>query len=179
MSRIGQIEALLSLLLLAIVLLSFNHRIGHWVLIGILLSLGVLFKFSFVYTLPALGIWFVYRHISLRNLFTALGVFTVLIGGAIGFYFIPRAEQLVFFLDYFQNDYYSSTDLLDPRGWVLRLAWLPEKMTIASPIATLLISGILIHLGKGLIPARKTGLLMLLGSCLFFLLFSDFSDYKF
>jgi 4-amino-4-deoxy-L-arabinose transferase-like glycosyltransferase len=176
MSRIGQIEALLSLLLLAIVLLSFNHRIGHWVLIGILMATGVLFKFSFVYSLPALGIWFVYRHISLRNLFTALGVFSLLIALAIGLYFFPRLEQLIFFLDYFKNDYYSSADLLDPRGWVLRLAWLPEKMTIASPIASLLISGILIHLGKGQIPARKTGLLVLLASCLFFLLFSDFSD---
>lgn len=176
MSRIGQIEALLSLFLLAIVLLSYCNRIGYWVLIGVLMALGVLFKFSFVYTLPALGTWFIYRHISLRNLFTALGVFAVLIGGAIGFYFIPRAEQLVFFLDYFQNDYYSSADLLDPRGWVLRLAWLPEKMTVASPFTTLLISGICIHLGKGQLPARKTGLLVLLGSCLFFLLFSDFSD---
>jgi hypothetical protein len=59
---------------------------------------------------------------------------------------------------------------------VLRLAWLPEKRFVTNPLNVLLISAILIRLGQGSMPIRRSGIASLLAISIVFLLGSDFSD---
>jgi hypothetical protein len=59
---------------------------------------------------------------------------------------------------------------------VLRLAWLPEKRFVTNPLNVLLISAILIRLGQGRMPIRRSGIASLLAISIVFLLGSDFSD---
>jgi hypothetical protein len=176
LSRIGHIEAMLSMLLLLIVYLSFSTNRNHWFLIGFLMLLGILFKFSFVYFICALFAWFLFRGIRLKNIFRALSV--IFIGGCISYviYFYPN--RLVFqpFYSYFSASFYSIEQLLDPRGWLLRLAWLPEKNFVTNPLNVILISAIFIRLGQGRMPIRRTGIASLLFISILFLLGSDFSD---
>jgi hypothetical protein len=80
------------------------------------------------------------------------------------------------FYSYFSASFYSIGQLLDPRGWVLRLAWLPEKDFVTNPLNVILISTILIRLGQGRMPIRRTGIASLLFISMLFLLGSDFSD---
>jgi hypothetical protein len=80
------------------------------------------------------------------------------------------------FYSYFSASFYSIEQLLDPRGWLLRLAWLPEKNFVTNPLNVILISAILIRLGQGRMPNRRTGIASLLAISIVFLLGSDFSD---
>jgi 4-amino-4-deoxy-L-arabinose transferase-like glycosyltransferase len=176
LSRIGQIEAMLSFILLLIVYLSYSSNGGHWLLIGFLMLLGILFKFSFVFFSGALFTWFLFRGIHLKKILLALSVCFVL--GCLGyvFYFYPNRQVFQPFYSYFSASFYSIGQLLDPRGWVLRLAWLPEKDFITNPLNVILISAILIRIGQGRMPIRRTGIASLLFISILFLLGSDFSD---
>jgi hypothetical protein len=91
-------------------------------------------------------------------------------------YFFPNRQEFQPFYAYFSASYYSIEQLLDPRGWVLRLAWLPEKDFVTNPLNVILISTILIRLGQGSMPIRRTGIASLLAISIVFLLGSDFSD---
>ncbi len=176
MSRIGHVEALLSFMLILIALLSFHTKATTWFVIGILLTCALLIKLSFIYFLPALGSWFLYRHIGIKNLLVAFVTFFLLSSLSYLFYFYPFNQDFEQFNAYFSKSYYPIHQLLDPRGWFIRLAWLPEKLSVTTPMNCLLISGILIRIGQGTLPSRKTGFASLAALCLFFLLFSDFSD---
>jgi 4-amino-4-deoxy-L-arabinose transferase-like glycosyltransferase len=176
LSRIGQIEAMLSFILLLIVFLSYSNKRIIWLLIGVLMLIGVLFKFSFVYFSGALFTWFLFRGIRLKNIFRALSV--IVFGGCISYVIYFYQNRLVFqpFYLYFSASFYSIEQLLDPRGWLLRLAWLPEKSFITNPLNVILITSILIRLGQGRMPNRRTGIASLLAISIVFLLGSDFSD---
>ena len=176
LSRIGHIEAMLSMFLLLIVYLSYSTNRNHWFLIGFLMLLGILFKFSFVYFICALFTWFLFRGLRLKNIFRALSV--IVIGGCISYVIYFYQNRLVFqpFYSYFSASFYSIEQLLDPRGWLLRLAWLPEKNFVTNPLNVILISAIIIRLGQGRMPNRRTGIASLLAISIVFLLGSDFSD---
>jgi hypothetical protein len=176
LSRIGHTEAMLSFLLLLMVYLSYSTIRGYWLLIGILMHLGILFKLSFVYFACALFIWFIFRGIHLKKILLALSVFVF--GGCISYviYFYPNRQVFQPFYMYFSASYYSMEQLLDPRGWLMRLAWLPEKNFVTNPLSVILISAILIRLGQGRMPIRRTGIASLIVISILFLLGSDFSD---
>jgi hypothetical protein len=175
-SRIGHIEAMLSFLLLLIVFLSYSNKRNIWLLIGILMLIGVLFKFSFVYNVIALFTWFLFRGIHLKKILLALIVCFVL--GCLSYviYFYPNRQAFQPFYTYLSASFYSIEQLLDPRGWLLRLAWLPEKIFVTNPLNVILISAVLIRLGQGRIPFRRTGIASLIVISILFLLGSDFSD---
>ena len=176
LSRLGHTEAMLSFLLILIVYLSYSFNRSHWFLIGFLMLVGILFKFSFVYFVCALFTWFVFRGISLKKIIVALSVFVI--GGCLSYviYFYPNRQVFQPFYSYFSASYYSMEQLLDPRGWLLRLAWLPEKCFVTNPLNVILISAILIRIGQGRIPIRRTGIASLIVISILFLLGSDFSD---
>jgi len=176
LSRLGHIEAMLSFLLLLIVYLSYSIKRTHWFLIGFLMLIGILFKFSFVYFACALFTWFIIRGIHLKKILVAMSVFVL--GGCLCYiiYFYPNRQVFQPFYTYFSASYYSMEQLLDPRGWLLRLAWLPEKCFVTNPLNVILISAILIRLGQGRLPIRRTGIASLLFISILFLLGSDFSD---
>jgi hypothetical protein len=176
LSRIGHTEAMLSFLFLLIVYLSYSTNRGHWLLIGFLMLLGILFKFSFVYFSGALFTWFLFRGIRLKKILLALSVCVVLGCLSYVFYFYPNRQEFQPFYSYFSASFYSIEQLLDPRGWLLRLAWLPEKNFVTNPLNVILISAILIRLGQGRIPIRRTGISSLIVISILFLLGSDFSD---
>lgn len=176
MSRIGQVESMLSFVFLWIVILSFSNKNINWFLLGLLLVTGVLIKISFIYFIPAFYCWFLYRHIEIKKLAFVTGV--ILLGGLSSYFFYFQVYRALFlpFYDYFSSTYYTLEQLLDPRGWIIRLAWLPEKSFVTTPLSALLFSGILIKLGTGTLPSRKNGVFPLLGISLIGLLLSDFSD---
>jgi len=176
LSRIGQIEAMLSFILLLIVFLSYSNKRIIWLVIGLLMLIGVLFKFSFVYFACALFTWFLFRGIHLKKILLALSVCVLLGCLTYVFYFYPNRQVFQPFYAYFSASFYSIGQLLDPRGWVLRLAWLPEKDFVTNPLNVILISTILIRLGQGRMPIRSTGIASLLFISILFLLGSDFSD---
>ena len=176
LSRIGQIEAMLSFLLLLAVFLSYSNKRNIWLLIGILMLIGMLFKFSFIYNVFALFTWFLFRGIHLKKILLALSVCVVLGCLTYVFYFYPNRQVFQPFYSYFSASFYSIGQLLDPRGWVLRLAWLPEKDFVTNPLNVILISIILLKIGQGRMPIRRTGIASLLFISILFLLGSDFSD---
>jgi 4-amino-4-deoxy-L-arabinose transferase-like glycosyltransferase len=176
LSRIGHTEAMLSFLLLLIVFLSYSNKRFIWLFIGILMLIGVLFKFSFVYFVCALFTWFLFRGIHIKKIILASLV--CFFGGCLCYvlYFFPNRQEFQSFYAYFSASYYTIEQLLDPRGWVLRLAWLPEKDFVTNPLNVILISTILIRIGQGRMPIRRTGIAALLAISIVFLLVSDFSD---
>jgi 4-amino-4-deoxy-L-arabinose transferase-like glycosyltransferase len=176
LSRIGQIEAMLSFILLLIVFLSYSIKQSIWMLIGMFMLIGILFKFSFVYYVIALFTWFLFRGIHLKKILLSLSVCIVL--GCLFYviYFYPNRQTFQPFYAYFSASFYSIGQLLDPRGWMLRLAWLPEKDFVSNPLSVILISAILIRLGQGRMPIRKKGIASLLAISFLYLLCSDFSD---
>ena len=176
LSRIGQIEAMLSFILILIVFLSYSIKQSIWIVIGILMLIGVLFKFSFVYLACALFTWFLFRGIHLKKILLALSVCVVLGCLTYVIYFYPNRQVFQPFYSYFSASYYSMEQLLDPRGWLLRLAWLPEKDFVTNPLNAILISIILLRIGQGSLPIRRTGIASLLAISILFLLCSDFSD---
>ncbi len=176
MSRIGHLEALLSFILLVVVFLSYATSRRIWMTIGVLLAMGMLVKLSFIYCVIPVYFWFLSRHILLRNLVLAAGVFATLLLSSYWVYFLPHTAEFDPFVKYFSASYYTSAQLLDPRGWILRLAWLPEKLLITTPVSILLIASVLIRFGQGTSPERKTGIAPLLAMLLLGLLLSDFSD---
>ena len=176
LSRIGQIEAMLSFILLLIVFLSYSNKRSIWLLIGMMMLIGILFKFSFVYNVIPLFTWFLFRGIHLKKTLLALSVCVVLGCLTYIYYFYPNRQAFQPFYTYFSASFYSIGQLLDPRGWVLRLAWFPEKNFVTNPLSVILISAILIRLGQGRIPIRRTGIASLLAISILFLLSSDFSD---
>lgn len=176
LSRIGHIEAMLSFLLLLIVFLSYSNKRNIWLIIGILMLIGMLFKFSFVYNVIALFTWFLFRGIHLKKIllaFIACGVLGCL---SYVFYFYPNRQVFQPFYSYLSASFFSIEQLLDPRGWLLRLAWLPEKDFVTNPLNVILISTILMRIGQGRMPIRRTGIASLLFISILFLLGSDFSD---
>ena len=176
LSRIGHIEAMLSFILLLIVFLSYSNKRSIWLLIGMMMLIGILFKFSFVYNVIPLFTWFLFRGIHLKKTLLALSVCVVLGCLTYIYYFYPNRQAFQPFYTYFSASFYSIGQLLDPRGWVLRLAWFPEKNFVTNPLSVILISAILIRLGQGRIPIRRTGIASLLAISILFLLSSDFSD---
>jgi hypothetical protein len=176
MSRIGQIESMLSFIFLWIILLSYSNKNIIWFFLGLLLITGVLIKLSFIYFIPALYFWFLYRHIEIKKIALITGV--ILIGGLVSYFIYFQVNQELFtpFYTYFSSTYYTLEQLLDPRGWIIRLAWLPEKTFVTAPLSAIIISGILIRLGTGTLPSRKYGVFPLLLISLICLLLSDFSD---
>jgi hypothetical protein len=176
LSRIGHIEAMLSFILLLIVFLSNSNKQSIWLLIGMFMLIGILFKFSFVYNVIALFTWFLFRGIHLKKILLSLSVCVVL--GCLFYviYFYPNRQTFQPFYTYFSASFFSIGQLLDPRGWVLRLAWLPEKDFVTNPLSAILISAILIRLGQGRVPIRRTGIASLIVISILFLLGSDFSN---
>lgn len=176
LSRIGHIEAMLSFILLLIVFLSYSKKTSSWLIIGILVLVGFLFKFSFIYYVFALLTWFLVRSVFLKNILYASTV--CFFGGCVFYavYFYPNRQEFQPFYTYLSSSFYSVGQLIDPRGWLLRLAWFHEKTFVTNPVNVLLISAFLIRIGRGKLPNRKTSIASFFAISIMFLLCSDFSD---
>ncbi len=175
-SRIGYIEMMLMLICFIYLALLKRECLLFSILAGLILTAGLLFKGSFIYLLVPLIIWTIFSSIEPKKLVLILSGFVISSVSIYLVYYLPNSDLFEVYSIYFKNNFYDTITLLNPLGIIPRLAWLPTKEWLTSPLMIWISITYLLKFSNGLRPSFKntaTGLLMLL---LAFSLFSDFSD---
>ena len=176
LNRVGYLEMMLILILLLSITLIQKRKIWASVFSGILFCSGLLFKGSFIFLLVPLLIWLWLDSSNRKHLLISTSVLAILSLISLLIYFIPNRALFAPYVNAFSQDYILANVLYDPRGWIARLAWLPEKSWISSPLACWLGIYTLIKISKGYIPSFKSSVWGLFILVILFALFTDFSD---
>jgi 4-amino-4-deoxy-L-arabinose transferase-like glycosyltransferase len=175
-SRIGYIEMMLMLICFIYLALLQRESLLFSIIAGLILTAGLLFKGSFIYLLVPLIIWTIFSTIEIKKLATILSVFAISSASIYLTYYLPNSDLFEVYSRYFKSNFYDTITLLNPLGIIPRLAWLPTKEWLTSPLMIWISITYLLKFSNGLRPSFKntaTGLLLLF---LTFSLFSDFSD---
>ena len=175
-SRIGYIEMMLMLICFIYLALLQRESLSFSIIAGLTLTAGLLFKGSFIYLLVPLIIWTIFSSIELKKLALSLSGFAISSVSVYLAYYLPNSGLFEAYSMYFKSNFYDTTTLLNPLGIIPRLAWLPTKEWLTSPLMIWISIPYLLKFSNGLRPSFKntaTGLLLLF---LAFSLFSDFSD---
>jgi len=176
LNRVGFLETMLIFILMLSSTLILQKKNWTSVFAGILCCVGLLFKGSFIFLLVPLILWLWLDSTNRKHLLVTIAVLSILSTVSLLFYFIPNQALFAPYINAFSQDYIAANILYDPRGWLARLAWLPEKSCLSSPLASWLSIFILIKLSKGHVPQFKTGVWGLFILILASALFTDFSD---
>jgi hypothetical protein len=143
----------------------------------ILLCGGMLFKGSFIYLALPLLVWSAFqpgltiKHKTLRLM--GFGALSILFWAI---YYVPQQELFLPYRAQIKAQFYSTTQLLHPGGWLARLVWLPSKETFSAPFTGWILILLLSKWVKNGIPPLPNSFSFLLILCLLFALPSDFSD---
>lgn len=176
-SRIGYIESMLLFIFIStIALFKIGSKSGS-VAGVILLCGGMLFKGSFIYLALPLLVWSAFqpgltiKHKTSRLIgFGALSIFFWLI------YYYPHQELFLPYSAQIKAQFYSTSQLLHPGGWLARLIWLPSKETFSAPFTGWILILLLTKWVKNGIASLQNSFSFLLILCVLFALPSDFSD---
>jgi hypothetical protein len=176
LSKVGYLELMLILLLLIICACAKGKHWSFGIVSGFLMTAGLLFKGSFIFMLMPLIVWLWLESETKRTLILGLATFSITSLAVFLCYFLPNHAIFLPYFDAFSSNYLPSNYLYDPRGWIARLIWLPEKEWVSSPFACWMIIYFLLKINRGNIPSFKSSAFGLFILIIAFALLSDFSN---
>lgn len=174
--RIGYLEMMLFFISLAYLVLQSSNNAFKNVMAGILLTTGLLFKGSFIYLLVPL---FIFSFLSNKNKKQkGMILFSTIISSSLVylFYYYPNQADFSKYIQFFNTQNIPVNHLLNPLGWIPRIAWLPYKESFSSPFTLFIFFALFIKLSNAKAPQFRNSIWGLIILILSVSLLSDFSD---